>query len=93
MTRRDRKRLSIHPAPSATANVAKERDAEKFPSPPAEDSPADTSAALAPFMPTQGESFGNADMQTGAGPNAGVEQIGASPPEQIDPGAGGKLVI
>lgn len=37
--------------------------------------------------------FGSADVESTAGGNAGIEQAGASAPEQIDPGADGKMVI
>jgi hypothetical protein len=94
MTRRDRKKLAPDSVLPAKVKTAKARDAERLPAaPPAEEPPVESSHDLAPFMTEEHERFGNADMQTAAGPSAGIEQVGASPPEQIDPGAGGKVVI
>jgi hypothetical protein len=53
----------------------------------------DADDALAPFLAGEVEGFGGTDIQTAAGPVTGIEQVGASPPEQIDAGWGGKVVI
>lgn len=94
MTRRDRKRLAPDSVPPANAKTAKKPELDALPATvPADDAPVDTDDALAPFMAGQNEGFGGTDIQTAAGPAAGIEQVGASPPEQIDAGWGGKVVI
>jgi len=94
MTRRDRKKLAPDSALPAKVKTAKERDAGKFPAAaPEDDSSVDADDALAPFLAGEVEGFGGTDIQTAAGPVTGIEQVGASPPEQIDAGWGGKVVI
>jgi hypothetical protein len=49
--------------------------------------------AAAESVSAQSALFGSADVESTAGATAGIEQAGASPPEQIDPVTGGKPVI
>lgn len=44
---------------------------------------------VSPFVPASAVNFDSDDVESAGGPEAGIEQVGGSPPEQVDPGAKG----
>lgn len=97
MNRRDRK--SVTPGPAAVVQ-AEPPDRHEQSKPAQEEVEADSlteagaaGESVASFDPNQGDAIDGSDGGTASRPSSGVEQAEASPPEQIDPGADGKLVI
>ena len=92
MSSQDQKEFPINPSPRVTPETPVDHDQSKARA----DANADSFPASDPLSPSisaDAAVFDGTDVESAAGPNAGVEQAGTAPPEQIDPGADGKLVI
>ena len=101
MNRRDRKGLPAEPVEPAipetlgspASNLSPEtKRADNASVEAAPEGDADAASA-SESVGVQTAVFGSADVELATGGNAGIEQAGASAPEQIDPGGGGKMVI